>query len=394
MKAETLDAKAWKRLPIAKLDKAAWNYKLDDADLAAKLRANIERNGQIENMLVRAVGRRWEVVNGNHRLDALAALGHTHAVVYDLGAVTLEHAQRVAVETNETRFASDPDRLAATIAAFAPSYDLPDLSLTLPYSTDALEQMIAESAPTHHAQTEEEVESAPPLRSTSIQRGDLFVLGAHRILCGDSTDPSDVARVCDNRQADVVLTDPPYNVDLDYGDQTVDDKTASEYLHWTRRWFSVAKSQSLGVVVTCGIVNVGTWIADVEKTHRIIAWVKENQCSRNYIGAIRGFNVWEPILVYGKVRGVMRDSFSIPIHMQADAAGHPCPKSIRAWSWLIENFSESGDMIFDPFSGSGTTLIGCQQLGRRAAAIDIEPKFVQLAIDRWERLTGRKAVQA
>jgi DNA modification methylase len=220
------------------------------------------------------------------------------------------------------------------------------------------------------------------------------VQGGHRLKCGDSTDPADVQDAMAGGKAAVVITDPPYNVGFDYGESVDDEKQAAEYVAWSKKWFALAKQVSQScVVVTTGITNLPMWIADVERTHRILAWVKENQCSRNYIGKTSGFNVWEPVLVFGKAKKcVARDSFSIPISVQAEAEGHPCPKAMKAWVWLLENFSDAGDVLFEPFSGSGTTIIAAEKTGRTCCALEIEPRFVDLAIIRWQNFTGRKAV--
>jgi DNA modification methylase len=136
------------------------------------------------------------------------------------------------------------------------------------------------------------------------------------------------------------------------------------------------------------------WIADIERTHKIIAWVKENQNSRNYIGKTSGFNVWEPVLVYGKAKKcVARDSFSIPIGIQVAADGHPCPKSLEAWSRLVEDFTEHGDLIADPFMGAGTTIIAAEQLSRCAYGLEISPAYCDLTVRRWENLTGHTATR-
>src|SRR5262245_9409622 len=162
-----------------------------------------------------------------------------------------------------------------------------------------------------------------------VQPGDLWRVGSHRLLCGDSTKVEDVGRLLVGRKAVAVITDPPYNVGIDYGDSTDDEQAQAEYAAWSRRWFALAKNAvEFCVVLTTGIINLPMWIADIERTHRILSWVKQNQCSRNYIGATSGFNCWEPVLVYGKSKKcVARDCFDIPIHIQADADGHPCPKS-------------------------------------------------------------------
>lgn len=219
---------------------------------------------------------------------------------------------------------------------------------------------------------------------------------SHRLLCGDSTESADVQRSVGCLQVEIVLADPPYNVDFDYGDATDDDKTSAQYLIWNRAWFGLAKPLAAScVVLTCGITNLPMWVADIERTHRIIAWVKENQNSRNYIGKTSGFNVWEPVLVYGKAKKcVARDSFSIPIGIQAAAEDHPCPKALPAWTRLVEDFSEPGDVIYDPFLGAGTTLVASEQTGRVCVGLEIEPRFVDVCVRRWEAVTGKTAVLA
>lgn len=182
----------------------------------------------------------------------------------------------------------------------------------------------------------------------------------------------------------MILTDPPYNVGKDYGDAVDDEQTAAAYLSWTREWFAAIRPLTRSAVaITPGITNLPMWIADVERTHKIIAWLKENQNSRNYIGPTSGFNVWEPILIYGQAKKMIpHDAFSIPIGIQIEADGHPCPKSLKAWSWLVEALSDEGDTVLDPFLGAGTTLVACQQLKRRGLALEIEPKYAAISLER------------
>jgi DNA modification methylase len=98
-------------------------------------------------------------------------------------------------------------------------------------------------------------------------------------------------------KVDLVLTDPPYNVGKDYGESVDDSMSTNEYKEWCNNWFLQLKPLTDCIVLTTGITNLPMWIADIERTHKIIAWVKENQCSRNYLGVTSGFNIWEPILV-------------------------------------------------------------------------------------------------
>lgn len=109
--------KNFKVLPLDSLVLADWNYKkFDDPEMHKKLVANIKKNGQIENIIVRDVGEgKLEVVNGNHRFLAMREAGLKEAICYNLGKISLAKAKRIAVETNETKFKADEDRLAALV---------------------------------------------------------------------------------------------------------------------------------------------------------------------------------------------------------------------------------------------------------------------------------------
>jgi ParB-like chromosome segregation protein Spo0J len=138
-----VDFKKFKVIPLEKLVKADWNYKKDNPELTKKLVANIKRNGQVENLLVRVLpGDMYEVINGNHRLDALIELDSKSAVCYDFGGITKEAAQRIAIETNETKFESDNVDLSGLLKGISEVFDKADLVQTMPYSEDELERLI------------------------------------------------------------------------------------------------------------------------------------------------------------------------------------------------------------------------------------------------------------
>lgn len=124
------------------LKKADWNYKRDDEYLKSKLISNFEKNGQIENIIVRdLLDGTYEIVNGNHRYDVMVELSIDECHVYNLGVISKEHAMRIAIETNETRFATDHEKLSMTIDALLNEYDISDLSETLPWSEEEIEAM-------------------------------------------------------------------------------------------------------------------------------------------------------------------------------------------------------------------------------------------------------------
>jgi len=135
--------KRFKEIPLKQLDKAPWNYKTDNDELKEKLKENLRRNGQVENIVVREMkGGRYEIVNGNHRFDALEELSFEKVICYNLGEVSDKAARRLAIELNETRFETDRIKLAVTIKDIADEFDLSDISLTTPYELEELEAMV------------------------------------------------------------------------------------------------------------------------------------------------------------------------------------------------------------------------------------------------------------
>jgi len=132
--------KGFINIDITKLVKADWNYKEENENLTDKLINNIKRNGQIENIIIRELDTGfYEVVNGNHRYDALKKLKYKKVYAYNFGQISLSHAQRIAIETNETKFESDNIKLAELIKEITNEFSKEDLALTLPYNEEEIQ---------------------------------------------------------------------------------------------------------------------------------------------------------------------------------------------------------------------------------------------------------------
>lgn len=182
---------------------------------------------------------------------------------------------------------------------------------------------------------------------------------------------------------DAGFADPPYNVNLKY-DEHDDSMSDAEYLAWTREWFSALRSAVDGcIAVTPGMVSVPMWLADIERTHFLVAWTKANNNSRNYIGPTSGYQCWEPVLLYGKSKATMlRDWIDCPINLQREVGGHPCPKPLRLLRHLIEGLVPVGGSIIDPFLGSGTTLVAAKGSGRNGIGIERSEAYCEIAAKR------------
>ncbi len=186
-------------------------------------------------------------------------------------------------------------------------------------------------------------------------------------------DCRDILPLIPDKSIDLVLTDPPYNVGLDYSDG--DNK--SNYMNWCESWW---KLMPRPLFFTPGMVNLSMWYW-IATPSWLMSWVKPNQCSPSGLG---GFNTWEPILVYGKSKKhIGQDSFVMAISTNQSSVGnHPCPKDERSWSKLITIISDTNALILDPFLGSGTTAYCAKKLGRKCIGIEIEEKYCEIAAKR------------
>jgi len=159
----------------------------------------------------------------------------------------------------------------------------------------------------------------------------------------------DCREVLPSLQADLVMTDPPYNVGFDVFEATFD-----------MDWWIETLQRFPNVAFTPGIRNLWSY----PKPKWVICWAKPGSTRRNDTG---GFNSWEPVLVYTS-RKLMTDFIYLPdcVNHTPEAEGHPCPKPLKLFKFVIEQLSEQGHDVVDPFMGSGTTLRAAKDLGRKA----------------------------
>jgi len=209
----------------------------------------------------------------------------------------------------------------------------------------------------------------------------------HRLICGDCTDAAVVERVMGGEYATLAPVDPPYNVGFDYDGKTVDDqKTAEKYEQFSRAWFTVCCSVSERQIITPGCYNLALWLRWFDAYHWA-PWTKTNSMTN---GRTSRWWCWEPLLFFGEKwpRRRSNDVFDYPIGEQGGVANHPCPKPLRMWNDLIENYSDTGDVIYESFNGSGTTLIAAENLSRQCRAVEISAAYVAVALERYATTFG------
>ena len=243
------------------------------------------------------------------------------------------------------------------------------------------------------------------LPSVRVQSGDIWQLGRHRLLCGDSAKARDVKRLMAGAQAHAVLTDPPYNVGLRYDGAYAgqDNKTPAEYGRWLRRALRHAESR----LAPGSLVFVWQAAANVQHYHRWFAgrdWRIFAGC-KNFVQLRRARwmeYAFDPVVCWqygeGKRRSIIRDwhvgitSNTKRTPDRVIRSGHPCPRPLDTLEWLCEQVVAAGEIIYDGFLGSGTTMIACERTGRTAYGIEIEPRYCDIILRRWEQATGQTTI--
>jgi len=214
----------------------------------------------------------------------------------------------------------------------------------------------------------------------------------HWVACGDVTEAADLGALVSGETCELLASDPPYNVGLDYREETDDSKSVEAYREFTRQWFEATRALTERQIVTPGCNNLAMWLRLFAPYH-VAPWTKTNAMTN---GKVSRFWCWEPILFFGEhwPRSRPNDVFDFPAGTHKDTGGHPCPKPVRMWADLLLHYAGEGAAILDPFLGSGTTLVAAEQVGRRCFGLDISPAYVDVALLRWMKLTNRQPILA
>ena len=276
-----------------------------------------------------------------------------------------------------------------------------DLSLT-GFSADELQELLA---PAPHAGLGDPDEVSEPPAEPITQPGDLWLLGRHRLLCGDATKAEDVERLLDGSLADLLLTDPLYGVS--YVGKTADALTiANDALDPAEygRFLATALAAATPHLRPGGAFYL--WHADTAglPTRQACAeaGLTVRQClvwTKNSMVLGRQDYQWkhEPCL-YGWADGAAHTWLSdrsqttvLEFDKPSRSADHPTMKPVELFAYLMRNSCPKGGRVFDPFGGSGTTLIAAEQEGRSASLLELDPRYVDVIAKRYEAFSGRKA---
>jgi DNA modification methylase len=394
-------------VPIDSLVLDPANPRQIDAAMLDALSASVREFGMVQPVIARRVDR--TIIAGHQRLVAARREGHRTVPVHWLD-LSPERARLLGLALNRISGTWDEDLLARMLADLGMASDL-DVTLS-GFDEDAVDALVRRldrrERRTRVELFDHDAAVAAATTSSRTRRGDLWRLGDHRLLVGDATIAADVERVLDGGRADLVFTDPPYNVALgDHGGQQRgsrrrrienDALSADAWDAFVHAWSTNLLAVADGAIYIC--MSGKEWptlcatLAELGgHWSTTIVWAKD----RFTLGRSDYQRGYEPIW-YGWRKGADhhwcgdRDQSDVwRIDRPSASELHPTTKPIELVERAILNSSGSGGLVLDPFVGSGSTIIAAERTGRRCAAIEIDPIYAATAIARWERFTDGTA---
>ena len=370
-------------IPINDLRPAEYNpRKISKAELD-KLKKNITEFGMVDPIII---NHDMTVIGGHQRLKVCKALKMETMPCIAVN-VSKEKEKALNLSLNRISGEWDEETLKQVIGDLA-SLEEFDMELT-GFDSKEIDAMIASIGKGAKEEEEFDAESeAAKITEPRTKRGDVWLLGKHRVMCGDSTVITDVEKLMNGKKANLCLTDPPYGVGLNYNDF---DDTVENVKQLAESWLPLARSISDVVVFSPGVTR--QWLYPIPSWVMCWFYGAGQSCSS------WGFSCWQPFLCYGKDpslsigKGRRPDAVDMNIPANSKDIDHPCPKPLKLIEWLINRLSFSrGQIIFEPFCGSGTTLIAAEKMGRICYGIELSSKYCDVIINRWEKYTGKIAV--
>ena len=341
------------------------------------------------------------ILSGHTRLKALKALDYTEVQVLRITGLTDEQKRKYRILANKTaekaewdfeKLELELDGLDFDGFDFGFDVDLPSLE------EDGQKEVV-----------EDDYDEEPPAEPKA-KLGDLYQLGKNRLICGDSTDVNVIDRLMNGVKADMVFTDPPYNVDYSNADRPKPSKTnlgkikndvmgEDDFINFLSKVYKRidenTKDDSSFYIWYADKSTIAFYSALQEtsiKFNQMLIWKKPMLLGRNRyqyahepcIFAVKG----SPYFTEDRTKTTVWDFGGYDKSKNV----HPTQKPLFLPIEAINNSSREGEIVLDVFGGSGSTLIACEQLNRKCYMCELDPKYCDVIIQRWENLTGGKAV--
>lgn len=389
------------KIKIDKLIPATYNprknLKPSDAEYV-KIKNSIEKFGFVSPLVI---NKDMTVIGGHQRLKVLKEMGivEVECIIVDLDK-TNEKALNIAL--NKIQGDWDEEKLEALLQELK----LEDFDTNLTgFDFDEVDEILKDV--NGSKEDDFDVDSAyEEIEEPITKPGDVWILGKHRLMCGDSAQKEDVMRLMNNQDADMLLTDPPYNVDyvgktseaLKIKNDNMSDNQFYEFLKKVfENMYSVTKEGASIYVFHADTEGLNFRKAFKDAGYKLaecLIWKKD--C---FVMGRQDYQ-WqhEPIL-YGWKEGAAHhfindrtQSTILEFDRPRQSLLHPTMKPIDLVARLLKNSSKENDKILDLFGGSGSTIIAAEQLNRNCYTMELDPKYCDVIVKRWESLTNKEAI--
>lgn len=358
-----------------------------------KIKRSIEEFGYVDPLIV---NKDMTVIGGNQRLKILKELDYkkVDCVLLNLDK-TKEKALNIALNKIEGEW--DLPKLKDLLQELDTGEI--DMDITGFEYTD-LEELMTQFYVSEESEKDDEVPDIPEEPISKL--GDLYKLGEHRLLCGDSTKIEDVKRLMNGKKADMVFTDPPYGVNYDGGTTKrnilIGDKNTELYLPALKNIYKFSKDKIALYLWFAGLESIavfnsvfealfeirslliwnknlaqyGSLSAQYKQKHEPILYCHKKGKSPNWYGGTKEITVWD-------CERASKNEY------------HPTQKPVALAERAIKNSSLINNIILDLFGGSGSTLIACEKMKRKCYMMEIDPHYIDVIIKRYENYTNKKA---
>jgi DNA modification methylase len=403
-------------VPIDELNEDPANARLHSQRNLEAIKGSLARYGQRKPVVANRQGNVVEAGNGT--LQAARELGWTHLAVVWVDDDALTATGYSIADNRAAELATwDDEALARLLRDLDQAEELEptgfsDADLAAILTRLGLETLSEQDEDLDRLEDDLEAADQGELE-VEVEPGDVWGLGAHRLLCGDSTAPESFVRLLADERPVAMFTDPPYNVDY-YSDRRPrpvttrdwdrvyqDDLTPEEYAAF---FAAVARNADRCLVegapfyVFNGHHNFGMMSDCLEAlgwhVACVITWVKQV-----FAIGYGDYNHQAEFCLYGWKKGAAHRWYGPPnertvweIAREHTATyQHPTQKPVELPARALRNSTQPGDLVLEPFGGSGSTLVACEQMGRACRVIELDPAYCQVIVNRWEELTGGKA---
>lgn len=393
--------------PIKSLHFDPDNARVHDARNISVIKASLLACGQQKPIVINKLGM---VIAGNGTLQAAKELGWE--TIWTVTTELEEKEQKLfALADNQTAsFATWNDEiLSMTLSELvSDGYDVESLGFE-DWEPPVVPGLADDDA-------------LPDVKETNVKRGDIYNLGSHRLMCGDSTDKLTVEKLMNGEKADMVFTSPPYNGNTEiavdwnnkktlYRDNQSDNKTESEYLEFNDKIFQrirefTKEDANVFYNINYNKKSRSTYLYVITSAERdqgfhlfeTIVWKKTGIPNAASQVMTRS---WEFIFLMNRSdkyrtnkewHGYSNNFWEIS-NNNASVEDHAACFPIALPEKAILDTSKPGDLLYEPFCGAGTTIIACEKTNRKCYGMEIDPHYCQVIIDRWQNYTGKLAVK-